>query len=128
MNELAKRWLIFAEDDLKMAKLALAEGIYNQVCFHAQQCAEKSLKVLSAEQGEVPPKTHKLIDLLLSIRNPQIAALRRVLQLLDRFYMTTRYPDALPGTLLEGLPTEADAQSALQTAQQVIEVVRDALQ
>lgn len=128
MNETAKRWLIFAEDDLKMAKLALTAEIYNQVCFHARQCAEKALKALSAEQGGAPPKTHKLIDLLSSIRNPQIAALRQALQLLDRFYMTTRYPDTLPGSLPEGLPIEADAQSALQTAQRVIEVVRDALQ
>lgn len=31
------RWISFARDDLRMAELALNEGIYNQVCFHAHQ-------------------------------------------------------------------------------------------
>jgi hypothetical protein len=32
MNEESERWLHFACEDLKMAELALAAGIYNQVC------------------------------------------------------------------------------------------------
>ena len=38
MNGAIERWLVFAREDLCMAELALAEGIFNQVCFHAQQC------------------------------------------------------------------------------------------
>ena len=44
MNEAVNRWLVFAREDLRMAELALAEGIFNQVCFHAQQCVEKAIK------------------------------------------------------------------------------------
>jgi HEPN domain-containing protein len=44
MNEITERWLAFAREDLRMAELALAEDIYNQVCFHAQQCVEKAIK------------------------------------------------------------------------------------
>ena len=44
MSEDSDRWLIFAEEDLRIAELALPHGIYNQVCFHAQQCAEKAIK------------------------------------------------------------------------------------
>ncbi len=44
MSEDISRWLIFAEEDLKVAEIVLREGLYNQACFHAQQCAEKALK------------------------------------------------------------------------------------
>jgi HEPN domain-containing protein len=44
MNEAAEQWLAFAHQDLRMAEMALAEGIYNQTCFHAQQCVEKVIK------------------------------------------------------------------------------------
>jgi HEPN domain-containing protein len=124
MNEMASRWLTFAQEDLRMAKLALEQGIYNQVCFHAQQCAEKALKALIANKGEAPPKTHKLIDLLPQIDHPPITRKRKDLRSLDRFYIPTRYPDALPGALPEGLPNEADAQEALAKAQQVLDTCK----
>lgn len=43
MNGLPDRWLIFAREDLVVAKIVLDEGIYHQACFHAQQCVEKAL-------------------------------------------------------------------------------------
>jgi len=45
------------------------------------------------------------------------------IQLLDRFYLPTRYPDALPGNFPEGLPTRTDAEEALAVARQVLETV-----
>ena len=49
-----------AEDDLKMAKLAYANGFYSQTCYHASQSAEKALKSIIIDLGELPPKTHAL--------------------------------------------------------------------
>jgi HEPN domain-containing protein len=43
MNGLRERWLIFARENLVVARIVLDEGIYNQACFHAQQCVEKAL-------------------------------------------------------------------------------------
>ena len=37
-------WFLQAEDDLKMAKLAFANGFYSQTCNHASKSAEKALK------------------------------------------------------------------------------------
>ena len=34
----AQRWLTCTEQDLRMAELALSAEIFNQTCFHAQQC------------------------------------------------------------------------------------------
>ena len=36
MHERTERWLAFAREELRMAELALAEALWNQVCFHAQ--------------------------------------------------------------------------------------------
>jgi HEPN domain-containing protein len=38
------------------------------------------------------------------------------LLLLDRFYIPTRYPDALPDALPNALPDRSDAEEALATA------------
>jgi len=47
----AQKWLDFAREDLHMAKLAMRDSLFNQVCFHAQQAAEKILKSLIIAAG-----------------------------------------------------------------------------
>jgi HEPN domain-containing protein len=117
MSAESERWLRFAKEDLRMAELALQDGINNQVCFHAQQGAEKAIKGLLAFQGVTPPRTHRIADLVSLVKyNP----FDLEVQLLDRFYIPTRYPDALPGVLPEGLPERHDAEQALNTARQVL--------
>jgi HEPN domain-containing protein len=120
MKEDSLHWLRFASEDLQMAEFALEEQIYNQVCFHSQQCAEKSVKGLLLAQGISPPRTHSLGDLLpLLKRNPfRLAQLN--IQLLDRFYIPTRYPDALPGALPDGLPGYNDAIEAISIAREIL--------
>lgn len=54
------RWLLFAQQDLRMAELALNEGIWPQVCFHSQQCVEKLIKAKLAVG--TTPRTHKLTN------------------------------------------------------------------
>ncbi|NJR61019.1 MAG: HEPN domain-containing protein [Cyanobacteria bacterium CRU_2_1] len=118
-----ERWLAFAREDLRMAELAMIEELHNQVCFHAQQCAEKTIKALLIAQGQTPPRTHRLGDLVNLLDPNPLAAIALDVQLLDRFYIPTRYPDALPGSLPEGLPDASDAQEALAVVQQVFEMV-----
>jgi len=113
-------WFQFAREDLQVAELAMQASIFNQVCFHAQQCAEKAVKGLLARQGMPLPRTHRLSDLLQLLDPNPLTVIALDLQLLDRFYIATRYPDALPGTLTEGLPIEADAREALAVARRVI--------
>jgi HEPN domain-containing protein len=122
MNGESKRWLQFAVEDLQMAELAMQEEIYNQVCFHSQQCAEKAIKGLLMLQRKRSPRTHSLGDLLpLLAPNPFTASLN--IQLLDRFYIPTRYPDALPGSLPDSMPNREDAVEALDVARQVLNKV-----
>lgn len=121
----SERWLAFARQDLRMAELAMGEELYNQVCFHCQQSAEKAVKGLLVHQGQTPPRTHRLGDLL-GLLDPNLpSGLTIEIQLLDRFYIPTRYPDALPGIFPEGLPDAEDAREALTVAHRVIETVLD---
>jgi len=63
MKDDFSRWLKFAEEDLKMAEFALKEGVYNQACFHSQQCVEKVLKGFITYRINFS-SNHKLSDLL----------------------------------------------------------------
>lgn len=123
----SERWLFFANQDLRMAELALAEGLHNQVCFHAQQCVEKAIKAWLTHQGKTPPRLHSLTDLLNLLNPNPVAHLASEIQLLDRFYIPTRYPDALPGSLPENLPDREDAEQALGVARQTFEQIEHAI-
>lgn len=128
MKKDAERWIRFACEDLRMAELALAEGIFNQVCFHAQQCVEKLIKGFIGYKGQVHPQTHKLIDLLSVIPKSLLNELRNDILLLDRFYILTRYPDALPGSLPEGLPVKVDAEEAIGVAKVLFERIQEEIE
>jgi HEPN domain-containing protein len=58
-------WLEHARSDLRLASLAIGQGVLpEQICFHAQQAVEKALKaVLLARKVEFP-LTHDLEELL----------------------------------------------------------------
>ena len=126
MNE-HERWLKYADEDLRMAEWAMKDNIFNQVCFHAQQCAEKSLKAILVHRGELPPKTHSLMNLIDLVGREGFSAFVEGLDFLDQIYLPTRYPDAHPGALPEGLPNQQQAAQALDTARRVFAVVKEKL-
>lgn len=122
MNATYERWLHFAHEDLRMAELAFEEGIFNQTCFHCQQSVEKAIKGMLHFQEQEPPRTHSLGDLL-PLLNPNPFDESMEIHLLDRFYIPTRYPDALPGSLAEGLPNQEDAAEALSVARRSLQLI-----
>lgn len=119
----ADRWLAFAKQDLRVAELALGDGIYNQACFHSEPCVEKVLKAWLAENDRKIPRTHSMADLLTLIPIEVVGILEEEILLLDRFYLPTRYPDALPGSLEDGLPNREEALEAFGLARKVLEVI-----
>jgi HEPN domain-containing protein len=107
-------WLDKARRDLRMAELAQAQGVdfADQVCFHAQQCAEKALKAALIAAGRVPPHVHDLgvvLDAVVeSAPGVDWAALRDSAERLSDFGVGPRYPgwDVMveavePGAVLE---------------------------
>lgn len=124
-----EEWLLFAELDLKAAKASLKEGVPNIACYLSQQVAEKVLKAVILTQTGKVPKVHALDELLshAQITNPKLKEIENEILFLDKFYIPTRYPDAFPGSLPEGLPSEETAQHAIELAQKVLDNVKSAL-
>ena len=123
MNEMAERWLAFAREDLQVAEAVMDEEIYNQVCFHSQQSVKKALKGALVSRDVKPPRTHSITDLLSLFPADWPADLRDELVGLDDFYIPTRYPDALPGSLPYGLPGVDEARESLALAQALLQQV-----
>ncbi len=124
MSESTERWMAFASEDLQMAQFALSAGIFNQVCFHSQQCVEKLLKASLASLGRTIPRTHSITDLVEKLPKDWFSDLRDELAALDDYYIPARYPDALPGSLPEGLPGQSDAEQAISLARSALDEAR----
>ena len=97
MKPATHEWVTKAEEDF-LAALDLArrrkQPLWNSVCFHAQQCAEKYLKARMEEAGLPVPKTHDLEVLLLRLApvEPLWTALVPAAQNLTDFAVDFRYP------------------------------------
>ena len=91
MKGKAKNWLEFSAEDLKMAELALKEKIYNQVCFHSQQCVEKAIKALwqalSINPRYIQAKTE--LSILLAIQGDFDEAKRLFEEVVSQFIYNT---------------------------------------
>ena len=96
MKKASREWVRKAEGDFRAAEKVAAgsDPLYDETCFHCQQCAEKYLKALLEEFGQNIPKTHDLGHLLdLSLRaNARLRRLRRGLIFLNQFAVDIRYP------------------------------------
>jgi HEPN domain-containing protein len=117
----SSRWVELALEDEKMAELAYGESLYNQVCFHCQQGAEKLLKAFLLEKEGKFPKVHSLLELLglASHLDHGLQALKDAGLYLDQFYVPTRYPDAPLGNFAQGAPNRDDAKKAMDSFDQI---------
>jgi HEPN domain-containing protein len=97
MRPLTREWVRKAEGDFAMME---REGrvrrnpVYDGICFHAQQCAEKYLKARLQEAAHPFTKTHDLLGLLQALLpiEPALASLRPALRVLNRYAVAFRYP------------------------------------
>ena len=117
-----KRWLVKAEQDLRVAEHILdlkTDCPFDFVCFHAQQCAEKYLKALLALHRIPFGKTHDLTELALLIPGNAKAALSKLrLAELNPYAVEARYPGE--GDEANG----GDALQALRITRQIRDLVR----
>ncbi|MFA6110085.1 MAG: HEPN domain-containing protein, partial [Candidatus Latescibacterota bacterium] len=92
-----QRWLAQARQDLEAAAVLRESGHRNLTCFHAQQAAEKGVKAFLYAQGLDEVWGHSVAILLRDAATYQerFAALRPIGAALDKFYITTRYPNGL---------------------------------
>lgn len=112
----AKEWLNRARSDLALAK-ARGQDIYlEDLCFHAQQAAEKAVKALLIMQGVEFPYVHDIAQLLTLLEEAghQIPGPLREAERLTRFAVSTRYPGIAPPV------DEEEYQQALTIAEEVV--------
>ncbi|HIJ89117.1 MAG TPA: HEPN domain-containing protein [Desulfuromonadales bacterium] len=116
-------WMKKAEHDLKAAKILLSSGeeIYDSVCFHSQQLAEKALKALFTARTIEFPKTHNLLLLSNLLLDADILKLNEDLENLTNYAVESRYP----GDYVE--PGLEDAQEALDAATKLYDLVKQKL-
>lgn len=113
-RRLVAGWLAKAEDDLRVARLLIAEEnrLNAAGAYHCQQAAEKALKAWLTARNVVFPKTHDLETLLHLCRPGEagFAAYAEQARALTPLATEFRYP----GDLFE--PTSEQAKVSLQQA------------
>lgn len=119
MTEIVKEWLKFAKMDFDTANHMYKT--YHPipveiVCFHSEQCAEKSIKalIIHLDATKEIPKTHDLSELLKMVESKtEVSADKKdYANNLTPYAVTFRYPnnDEL---------TENDAKNALQYTESI---------
>ena len=90
------RWLKRARSNLARAKADrhLPEVLYEDLCFDAQQAAEKAIKAVLVYKKIPFPKTHDIIDLLTLLKEGGIEINEELRQadVLTSYAVETRYP------------------------------------
>ncbi len=116
----ARRWLSYASSDLRAAHALLRDADHypRQVCFLAQQAAEKAFKAILVLLQIEFPRTHdldRLRELLPS--GMQIKTEFPQLYGLSIWAVEARYPGNTPDAL------EIDAEEALRMAEEIYQAV-----
>ena len=95
-RESPEDWLRHARSDLEYARVGPTREtiLPEQVCFHAQQAAEKALKAMLLARGVIFPFTHDIEELLEIARGSDIATPDGIAAAaaLTPFAVETRYP------------------------------------
>lgn len=110
-------WLARAKSDLILARLPLPEGaFYEDLCFHAQQAAEKAIKAVYQYHGWIFRYTHDLEELVTGLKQKGLVVPSEVDDsvILTSFAWEARYPGL-------GEPvTEEEYHKAIEHAEAVV--------
>lgn len=111
-------WLRRARSDLALAKAPLPTGVfYEDLCFHAQQAAEKAVKAVYRAGRHHFRYTHDLAELLLGLTRLGVPVPEKVLEAADLtdFAGHARYPGPAEPV------SEAEYRQAVALAEKVVE-------
>ncbi|MEM5821373.1 MAG: HEPN domain-containing protein [Candidatus Aenigmatarchaeota archaeon] len=125
-EETVKKWIIKAENDLKIAKdeLNTENPATDGICFHAQQAAEKFLKAFLVFHNKPFRKTHDLVELLELCEEIDESFKELSKEEIDKLtdYATDiRYPEEFY------MPSIEEAKEAIEIAEKVKEFVLNKL-
>jgi HEPN domain-containing protein len=120
----ANDWLNRAKGDLALASAPLPDGaFYEDLCFHAQQAAEKALKAVYQKQGWKFRYTHDLEELITGLKNYGLTIPQEVTESvsLTSFASELRYPG------FGEQVTETEYEEALGQARTVVNWAEETL-
>lgn len=122
-----KDWLDQAERDLQRAQIDVQYSYWEWACFTAQQAAEKAVKALLMNRG-FTVWGHAITPMLRQFKGVTVPKkMIEHAQLLDAYYIPTRYPNGFP----EGKPAdyfnEQKAKEAVGAAGELIRFCKDHL-
>jgi HEPN domain-containing protein len=94
MKDETKKWLEYAEENLRSAKILLESDIYNPTLQNVQQAVEKTLKALCIEFDLKFRKTHSINELvtILAKHSFEVGIAPDECDLLDSIYLPSKYP------------------------------------
>jgi HEPN domain-containing protein len=126
--EEAKRWLKEAERYLEAAEILKDKGLFHLSCFHSEQAAQKALKNYLYFKGERFIMIHSVGKLALNVSEFD-RGFKQILvnaERLDRYYISTRYPDAFA---FPAVPSESynieDAEQSIKDANLILNLVKN---
>ena len=118
--EITYLWLTKAEHDLINARhtLTLQENCpYDTICFHAQQCVEKSIKALLVLSAIDFKKIHDLTELIVLL--PEDVNINIMdLSILNDYAVDIRYPG------IEEPLTRVEALEAVEIAEKIFKIFK----
>ena len=128
MVERSRDWIRQAERDLQNAKFEMDGGYFEWACFLSQQAAEKALKAVFQKLG-AEAFGHSVFWLISKLPNkfkPKEDLKNKAMEL-DKAYIPTRYPNAIP----EGAPYEVysrnEAERLISYAEEIVNYCKNLL-
>ncbi len=114
-----REWLNRARSNLLLAESEKGDVYLEDLCFHAQQAAEKAVKALLIHREVEYPYAHDLAELLtlLQLAGLDLPESVRKASKLTRFAIVTRYP----GT--QGPVAQEEYEEAISAAEEVVQWV-----
>lgn len=121
-----KRWLKQAICDLEDAKFNFSGKRYNIACFLSQQSAEKAFKAYLIYKNVEDIWGHSVSELCNDAKNfdNSFSQIEKESASIDKYYIPTRYPNSLPGTIPSEAFDEEDAKKAINMAEKILNFIR----
>ncbi|MFB0556189.1 MAG: HEPN domain-containing protein [Phycisphaerae bacterium] len=94
MKDETKKWLEYADENLRSARLLLDSELFNPCLQNVQQAVEKMLKALLVESTKKIKKTHSINELVntLDKHGLNVDMTEDDCDLLDSIYLPSKYP------------------------------------
>lgn len=114
LRRAAEAWIQRAKGNLARAKQPKPdEAFWEDLCFDAQQAAEKAVKAVLVLRGVNFPRTHDIADLLALVAQDEVPDDLWEADSLSEYATVARYPGRRPAS-------EQDRQKAILLAEQVV--------